>query len=950
MELLSLVGLFGAGNALSNNKKPTNNNIKHRKLPPKNYDNIYSSNNVPRTKNTIQNIANKRINESSDYTKEKKQRHVGWSDQDSEFSGSTENFSDTSSKCSGGGREKDLDLDFFQNATNKMMNNERFEQKINRPHRTQNNGYLSQFEQLTFDNPSTPSAINSSGHKVGPRASESKLETERKLALDGNYSDFADNNDMTYNIVDKEHFTHSNMLPQFSNKTGMGYEPEQAIKLAEVYQRKTDKFTGSTNNLEWRPKTERTALFKPSIGSQATNIYGAPVMTDYYESRYIPGYHKTSEKPFQETRVTPGLNLGYNEIGTHGFHDSFKVRPKTVDELRVASNPKTTYKTPVVNEQKEKQGPLPQKVFKRKPLTFREEKIEDMLPQMTEYKAPSIYGQFDPGNMSTVNRGAKESAYYGPVGNEEMEKTYMYNPDSIVPDNTLREIYINNDRAGNIGNREIEKTYAYDVENAIPELTKREMFAKTERVGGIHNKELNKPYTYDNENWIPNATRRDIHQKTERAGQIGTREIEKNYVYDGENWIPDPTKRDIHSKTERAGQIGNKQFNKYYVYDGENFIPDPTKRDIHSKTERAGQIGNKEFNKPYVYDGVNWIPDPTKREIHAKTERAGQIGNKEFNKPYIYDGVNWIPDPTRRDVHSKTERAGQIGNGEYNKPYVYDGVNWIPNPTKRNIHSKTERAGQIGNREYNKPYVYDGENWIPDPTKRNINDKYDRVGNIGNGELSKAYVYDGENWIPDPTKREIHSKTERAGQIGNRELNKAYVYDGENWIPDPTKREIHSKTERAGQIGNRELSKPYVYDGENWIPDPTKRNINDKLDRAGNGNKFHEFQRSRGDASNMRENVAKEIISQGRGPTLTSYNKGPIMDYTVTELNIPIQNNRELYPQNKDQSTNRLVSASTRIAETLPEHSWRFFSFVDENLKGNPYINNVIHQTGDNIE
>ena len=81
--------------------------------------------------------------------------------------------------------------------------------------------------------------------------------------------------------------------------------------------RKMDLFTGSLNNLEWKPKTERRPLFSPLVG--LTHIYGSPVMTSEYESRFIPSRERRNEKPFQETRVTPGLNLGYNEVGKSSY-------------------------------------------------------------------------------------------------------------------------------------------------------------------------------------------------------------------------------------------------------------------------------------------------------------------------------------------------------------------------------------------------------------------------------------------------------------------------------------------------------------------------------------------------------------------------------------------------------------------------------------------------------
>ena len=46
-------------------------------------------------------------------------------------------------------------------------------------------------------------------------------------------------------------------------------------------------------------------------------------------------------------KVAPGLNLGYTNTGSGGFNSGMEARnewkPKSVDELRVANNPKTSY-------------------------------------------------------------------------------------------------------------------------------------------------------------------------------------------------------------------------------------------------------------------------------------------------------------------------------------------------------------------------------------------------------------------------------------------------------------------------------------------------------------------------------------------------------------------------------------------------------------------------------
>jgi hypothetical protein len=52
-------------------------------------------------------------------------------------------------------------------------------------------------------------------------------------------------------------------------------------------------------------------------------------------------------KPFESIRVGPGLDKGYSADGSHGFNAGMEARdkwlPKTVDELRIATNPKQEY-------------------------------------------------------------------------------------------------------------------------------------------------------------------------------------------------------------------------------------------------------------------------------------------------------------------------------------------------------------------------------------------------------------------------------------------------------------------------------------------------------------------------------------------------------------------------------------------------------------------------------
>ena len=81
-------------------------------------------------------------------------------------------------------------------------------------------------------------------------------------------------------------------------------------------------------------KKEISALFKPS--NKVTSVFGNQNQNDFYQSRVQESSRHANDKPWQEIRDQKGNN-GFN----WGLNE--QQRPKTVDELRVATNPKSNY-------------------------------------------------------------------------------------------------------------------------------------------------------------------------------------------------------------------------------------------------------------------------------------------------------------------------------------------------------------------------------------------------------------------------------------------------------------------------------------------------------------------------------------------------------------------------------------------------------------------------------
>ena len=134
-----------------------------------------------------------------------------------------------------------------------------------------------------------------------------------------------------------DQFKHNNMVPFFGAKI------KGATANRDVNEGVLDNLMG-VGSQQFK-KQEQAPLFEPQGNLQYAN--GAPNMSDFMQSRVNPGLKMSNVKPWEEIRVAPALNKGYNAEGGNGFNSGLEARdhwlPKTVNELRVDTNPKMTF-------------------------------------------------------------------------------------------------------------------------------------------------------------------------------------------------------------------------------------------------------------------------------------------------------------------------------------------------------------------------------------------------------------------------------------------------------------------------------------------------------------------------------------------------------------------------------------------------------------------------------
>lgn len=142
---------------------------------------------------------------------------------------------------------------------------------------------------------------------------------------------------LTGNYMNSNMFTHNNMVP-FTGK-----KPEGQVYNVNNAETILDNYSGKGSQVI--KKVEQAPLFQPQENIQWT--YGMPDMSDFYQSRQVNVNKNNMVKPFQSIHVGPGLDKGYTAEGSDGFNSGMEVRdkwlPKTVDELRIATNPKQEY-------------------------------------------------------------------------------------------------------------------------------------------------------------------------------------------------------------------------------------------------------------------------------------------------------------------------------------------------------------------------------------------------------------------------------------------------------------------------------------------------------------------------------------------------------------------------------------------------------------------------------
>lgn len=221
---------------------------------------------------------------------------------------------------------------------------------------------------------------------------------------------------LTGSAVTAADFTHHNMVPYFGSRVRQRTNIDGNESILDNAQGAGSQFIS---------KQEQAPLFKPQENYQWA--FGTPNQTDFIQSRVNPSLKMSNVKPWQEIRVAPGLNTPGGVLGSSGFNAGMEARDrwidKSVDELRVATNPKVSYegvilggKNPVTNR-----GVIGT-VEKNRPDTYWINSPDRYFTTTGQEKAQTARGV---ELLRPENRTSTTREYFGTAGEGETQATYI---------------------------------------------------------------------------------------------------------------------------------------------------------------------------------------------------------------------------------------------------------------------------------------------------------------------------------------------------------------------------------------------------------------------------------------------------------------------------------------------------------------------------------------------
>lgn len=226
---------------------------------------------------------------------------------------------------------------------------------------------------------------------------------------------------LTGKTMKSSEFVHNNMQPFFGSRVRQNVGPDANTG-------RLDRYTGSGSTDIRKKEVEQ--MFDNTT-QPFGNVYGLEDSSEFIQGRINDPRSRAGERPFEPVKVAPGVGEGFSSTGKGGFqqlevNELMMKNIRKTEDLRVLTNPKQSYNTPVVPGQQfiGKAMDNPGEVRKYKPDTF-------YVDETGERFGPGGQGAYQKETVRPIQvmpHTAREETsveYKGPGGSQEFGMNYV---------------------------------------------------------------------------------------------------------------------------------------------------------------------------------------------------------------------------------------------------------------------------------------------------------------------------------------------------------------------------------------------------------------------------------------------------------------------------------------------------------------------------------------------
>lgn len=582
--------------------------------------------------------------------------------------------------------------------------------------------------------------------------------------------------------IQKEEFIRGDILPFFGGSVKQPMHLEHSRQLGEM--------SGDTNMI--RQKKEQVSFV--DMTKDMTNMNGNHRLYEFEEARMNPGKMVHGVLPFKQETVGKGVNGGYTSAPSGNLNQDSRdhiMRYKTVDEIRMGSNPKLSYEGRMVDGMKTAQRGYTGDVKKNRVDTYyennedryfvntpgafekaaiRPEHVVKEVQKTTtldkEYVGPGYnatsknqevrYEHFQDTRRSELPEfGARNPAK---VHSQKQNPSHDYGKGSIrVYDNERKET-LERTYEGNI--QSLIKSLTAPLLNALRPTNKEHLVSHPRAFGSMNMQVPEKPSIYDSDD-IARTTMKETNIHNTRTGTLSS-SVRKGSVYDTDD-VARTTLKETKIHDTRTGQM-SAGVQKGTMYDSDD-IARTTLKETQIHDTRTGQMSSG-VRKGTVYDDDD-VARTTLKETQIHDTRSGVLRSGVY-KGTVYDEED-AARTTLKETQVHDTRTGTLHSGVY-KGTVYDDEDVARTTTKEtNIHDT--RTGVLHSGVY-RGTVYDDED-VARTTIKETNIHNNHAGQVSAD--TKTYVYDNTD-VPQTTMKDINIHNTHSGQLYVRE-KRSQVYD-----------------------------------------------------------------------------------------------------------------------------------------------------------------------------